>query len=217
MAVPAQARGQMGEKHMTDQFSPEYHRAVAEGARHHAASKTYSGSFLRPHKPFLAQLIAETGSKTVLDYGCGKGRQYEWVDPADGKTLEAAWEVVVTRYDPCYPPFAAEPEGTFDLVLCTHTISLIPVRDLNRVLHRLFGLANRAVFIAEKIGGRKKGEVADPLNRAIGWPVDRWLGIVEEVADQSPEKVCIFSAREKLKNRTRMTRFERKDGAWLTR
>ena len=194
--------------------SKDYRRAVEEGARHHANSKTYSGSFLRPHKPYLSALIADLGVASAIDYGCGKGRQYEWVDPADGKTLEQIWGFDVFKYDPCYEPFSAEPQGPADLVICTHTLSLIPEADLQWVVERLFSLATKAVFIAEKIGGRKKSEVADPHNRAIAWPVARWLEFIAPIADARPDIHAVFSSREKINGASIMTRHVRKGEQW---
>lgn len=177
--------------------SKQYDLAVAEGARHHASSKTYSGSFLRPHKPFLSSLIERLRVTSAIDVGCGKGVQYEWVDPADGKTMEQAWGFEVAKFDPCYPPFAREPAGKFDLVICTHTASVIPEQDLDWFLASLFERARSAVFIAEKLGERKKGEVADPQNRAIGWTRTQWLERVAMIARQYPHIECVLSTRER--------------------
>lgn len=180
---------------MNSARSADYDRAVAEGARHHKSSKTYSGSLLKPHKPFLSKMIERLDCHDALDYGCGKGVQYEWRDPADNKTLEEAWGFPVAKYDPCWPPFAAEPEGQFDLVICTHTLALIPFSDLNWVTLRLFNLARKGVFIAEKIGERKKREVADPQNRAIGWNPQNWIGWIGGIAPAFPNIEAVLSLR----------------------
>lgn len=188
--------------------------AVAEGARHHRSSKTYSGSLMRPHVPFLTGMIERLGITSALDYGCGKGEQYRW-RPEGGRTIEEQWGFEVTKYDPCYEPFAAEPRGTFDLVICTHTVSLIPLDDLDWVLGRLFGFASKAVFIAEKIGtGRKKGEVADPARRAIGWTVRQWLDRIATFADERPEIATVFSSRERIADATITTRHRRVEREW---
>jgi hypothetical protein len=196
--------------------SPEYLAAVEEGRRHHLGSKTYSGSFLRPHKPFLAEMIQRLGVESVLDVGAGKGVQYDWIDPEDGKTLEQAWGVPVTKYDPCWPPYAAEPEGQFDLVLCTHTISLIPKQDLDWWTERLFGFARKGVFIAEKIGERKKPEIGDPENRAIGWSAEQWFDYIGAAAFLTaaaghPLEVAL-STRETLKRGKITTRHIWREG-----
>jgi hypothetical protein len=191
--------------------------AVEEGARHHAESKTYSGSLMRPHVPYLSEMISRLGVRSALDYGCGKGEQYRWRDPHHAnQTVEERWGFTVTKYDPCYPPYAAEPKGKFDLVVCTHTISLIPLVDLDWALGRLFGFASKAVFIAEKIGSgkRKKGEIADPTERAIGWTVNQWLDRIAPFADERPDLETVFSSREKLGGATITTRHRRTRDGW---
>jgi hypothetical protein len=205
----------MDPQRLSGGFSPLYYSGIREGAAHHAASKTYSGSLLRPHKPFLTGMIRRLGVQSILDYGCGKGLQYEWIDPSDGKTLEEAWAVPVAKYDPCWPPFAQEPEGQFDLVICTHTLALIPLQDLDRVIARLFGLAAKAVFIAEKIGERKKAEVADPDARAIGWQRRDWLDRIGSLADEYPQIEATVSTRERIGGATIMTRSRRVRGGWV--
>lgn len=195
-------------------FSPQHAIAVAEGAAHHQRSKTYSGMLLRPHKPFLTALIQRLGITSALDYGAGKGLQYEWLDPTDGKTLEEAWGLNVTKYDPCWPPYAAEPKGTFGLVMCTHTLTLIPLGDLDSVIERLFRLADRAVFVAEKIGERKKREVADPEGRPIGWTVDGWLDRIGPIAERYPQIETTVSTRERIDGAAIMRRHRLSGGRW---
>ena len=155
--------------------SPAYAQGLAEATAHHARSKTYSGKFLRPHKPFLLSLIAEHGITSALDYGCGKGAQYDWIDPDDGQTLERAFGFEVTKFDPAFPPFAAEPEGVFDLVLCTHTLGSIPIADQDWVFDRLFGFATKVVYVAEKLGPGKKQVFSDPAAFPQDWTRDQWL------------------------------------------
>src|SRR6478736_7415044 len=105
------------EGRMSDTASKEYRQALAAATKHHANSKTYSGRFLRPHKPWLTDLIQRLDIKSALDYGCGKGEQYRWVDPADGQTLEQTWGFEVEKFDPAWPPYSAEPRGRYDLVM----------------------------------------------------------------------------------------------------
>jgi hypothetical protein len=159
--------------------SADYARALDECSRHHATSKTYSGKFLRPHAPFIKAIIDRLGCTSVLDYGCGKGEQYTWIGhegsaiPA-GMTIEEYWGVVVTRYDPAYPPFSAEPVGQFDLVLCTHTLGSIPTHDLPWVVDRLHSLATKAVYVAEKIGEVRKQVISQPEGFPRGWTHADW-------------------------------------------
>lgn len=155
-----------------------YFHALSESQAHHLSNKTYSGSFLRPHKPFIKEIIDRLGIRSILDYGCGKGRQYEWIDPADGLTLEQFWGVEVARYDPAYPPYAAEPVGTFDLVLCTHTLGSIPTQDLPWAIRRLYRLANKAIYVSEKIGPAKKQVFAKTDVMPHGWTEKQWRDVI---------------------------------------
>mgnify|MGYP001608008267 CR=1 FL=1 len=124
---------------------------------HHREHKTFSGKFLRPHAPFIKEIVDRLGCKTILDYGAGKGRQYEWVNPETGLTMEQHWGVEVRKYDPAWPPYAEEPSGKFDLVICTHTLRCIPLTDLPVIIDRLYSLSGRALYIVERIGRPKKG------------------------------------------------------------
>lgn len=201
---------------MSSEPSPEHAAALAEGAQHHRSSKTYSGSLMRPHVPYLSALIRRLGIRSALDVGCGKGQQYRWQDPFHSyQTVEERWGFEVRKYDPCFAPYAGEPTGTFDLVICTHTVALVPVHDLPWFLERLYGWAGRAVFIAEKIGDRKKGEVADPEGRAIGWTVQQWLDRIAPFADAHPGTETVFSSRERIGDATITTRHRRARGRWV--
>ena len=195
--------------------SSQHAAAVAEGARHHEGSKTYSGSLMRPHVPYLSEMVSRLGVGSALDYGCGKGTQYQWRDPFHAnQTIEERWGFKVHKFDPCWPPFAAEPEGRFDLVVCTHTLSLVPLLDLDWVIGRLLGFADKAVFIAEKIGDRKKREVKFERDRAIGWSVTQWLDRLAPFADQCPGIEFVFSSRESLEPGIMTTRWTRRNRGW---
>jgi hypothetical protein len=164
--------------------SAEYLRALEECTRHHATSKTFSGKFLRPHAPFIKEIIDRLGCTSILDYGCGKGEQYTWVSHGgeasipEGMTLEQYWGVVVTRYDPAYPPFAEEPVGQFDLVICTHTLGSIPIKDLPWVVDRLYGYARKALYVAEKIGEVHKRVISQPEGFPRGWDHAAWRRVL---------------------------------------
>ena len=72
-----------------------YHAALEASKQVHKG-KQFTGKFLRPHAPFIKEIIDRLGCKTVLDYGCGKGQQYEWIIPSTGQTIEQFWGVTVT-------------------------------------------------------------------------------------------------------------------------
>lgn len=166
-----------------DHPSPLYQQCLAEAIAHHASSKTYSGKFLRPHAPFVKEILQRlkcTGP--ILDYGCGKGTQYTWVSHGDdasipkGMTLEQFWGWPVVKFDPAWPPFAtAPPDGArFDLVLCTHTLGSIPIGDLPWVVDELIRRARKAVYIAEKIGPVQKRVFSEPALMPR-WSAAEWV------------------------------------------
>lgn len=172
-----------------------YLKCLSEAQAHHAASKTYSGKFLRPHAPLIKAHIEQLGgASSILDYGCGKGVQYEWVSHGDeasipeGMTIEQFWGTRVKRFDPAWPPFSIElPAGQkFDVVICTHVLGSIPISDLRWVLRELFDRANRLVYIAEKIGEvRKKVFSVDDLShRMPRFDPARWRSFIGEIFNE---------------------------------
>jgi hypothetical protein len=144
--------------------SKQYESALDACKKHHATSKTYSGKLLRPHIAFIKEIVQRLSCTSILDYGCGKGSQYTFFMPMHGVTVEEYLGVPVTKYDPAWPPFADEPVGKFDLVICSHTLGVIPITDLEWVIDRLYSLANKALYIADQLGPSKKQVVANKLD-----------------------------------------------------
>lgn len=164
--------------------SQDYQIALDLAKRQHVVSKNYTGKFLRPHRYRIKEIIDRLGCKTVLDYGAGRGLQYEWRAPVGrkdgGKTLEEFWGIEVTKYDPAYPPFAAEPTGTFDLILCTHVLGIIPIPDLEWVVDRIYGLANKAVYVVLNTGATQKRNKRRfrVENIPSAWGADEWIDLL---------------------------------------
>lgn len=136
---------------------------------------------MRSHAVAIKEVIDRFGCRTALDYGVGKGAQYEWRCADEGHAItkgmgiEEYWGVEVVKYDPAYPKFAEEPEGKFDLVICTHTLGAIPIADLGWVIDRLYGFAEKAIYIGERIGATKKKLFTDPKTHPINWKPERWV------------------------------------------
>lgn len=185
-AKPAPAADNLPAHLVDPRASVEYLRSLAEARAHHAASKTYSGKFLRPHAPHIKNIIDAFGAKTILDVGCGKGAQYTWVShgeeasiPKD-MTLEQYWGASVYKFDPAWPPFEVPPPRgrQFDVVLCTHVLGSVPVIDLEWFLHDLFDRARYAVYIAEKIGPISKQVFSDAAEMPHGWSTMDWVDAI---------------------------------------
>lgn len=133
----------------------DYHRALAATRQHHRQHKTFSGRFLFRYLDDVKMIIDQHGCKTMLDYGCGKGIQYE--QPMDsGEMILDFLGVEITKYDPGVPRFNIEPRGKFDLVICTQVLGSIPKSGLPWVVDRLYGFASKAIYVAERLRPVKK-------------------------------------------------------------
>ena len=154
--------------------------------------QTFNGVSLLPHLARIKAMITRTGALTVLDYGCGKGQQYapRPVKADDGSTYEDVidfWDVnSVHCYDPCYQPFSALPQGTFDAVVCTDVLEHCSEQDVPWIIGELFGYAERFVYANVACYPARKqlpnGENAHCTIRPLAW----WEAIVRETAARRP-------------------------------
>jgi hypothetical protein len=114
--------------------------------------ETYPGVSLLPHLKRIRELIVRTGATTLLDYGCGKGMQYEphrVTVPGEGvfDGVLDYWDVDEVRcYDPCVERYSALPEGQFDGVISTDVLEHCPESDIPWIVDEMFGYARRFVF-----------------------------------------------------------------------
>jgi hypothetical protein len=118
------------------------------------AAKTFDGRSLRKEAAKIKRLIERTGARTILDYGSGKGRQYDLKPTVIEQ--EGEWDSIidywgvdeVTCFDPAFPPYSALPTGTFDGVICTDVLEHCPEEDIDWILREIFSYAERFVYLA---------------------------------------------------------------------
>lgn len=113
-------------------ITPDYQSLNAEL---HARVPAYGAG---GHKwaDFVRALVADTGAKSVLDYGCGKA------------TLAAALPgLKVFSYDPAVAGRQALPASA-GVVVCTDVMEHVEPQCTDAVIAHLCGLATRAVFVA---------------------------------------------------------------------
>lgn len=156
------------------------------------ADNTFPGKSLIPQAARIKRLIAGTGARLILDYGSGKGRQYEPLALTDeaGQVWPGVvdyWDVdEVVCYDPCYAPYSALPEGEFDGVVCTDVLEHCPEEDMPWIVGELFRYATRFVFAnVASYPARKRlpsGENAHCTIRPAGW----WQQSFEQAALARP-------------------------------
>lgn len=124
----------------------------------------------------IAELIRQTGSQHILDYGAGRGDAYE--EPFD---LRAKWGVQVTLYDPAFPTHEIKPVGNFHGVICSDVLEHIPVGNVEAVLEDLFDYAERFLWMSVCCRPAKKkfddGKNMHVTVRPLKW----WNAMVEKV------------------------------------
>lgn len=154
--------------------------------------KTFSGESLAPERARVKRLIEKTGAQTLLDYGSGKGRQYDPQRIRDESGAE--WPGVldywgvdeVVCYDPCYAPLSWLPDGKFDGVICTDVLEHCPEEDMSWIVAEIFGYARRFVYASvASFPARKRlpnGENTHCTVRPAQW----WTELFEGVAAAHP-------------------------------
>ncbi len=110
---------------------------IASEYRRMHDKKYFSGTSLTPHINEIKALIKEYDCKSILDYGCGKATCHK-----DNKLGN------VTLYDPYYGPYSKEPQGAFDMVICTDVLEHVPENEVGKVLADLINFADKVLFLA---------------------------------------------------------------------
>jgi hypothetical protein len=107
---------------------------------YHKDESKYPGNSFHPHASKIAALIETYDAKTVLDYGCGKGRQYSQ------EKLHNLWGFMPALYDPAVMAFNKLPTETFDGIYSTDVMEHIPLSVIPEVFDWIFNHANRFVY-----------------------------------------------------------------------
>lgn len=103
----------------------------------------YEGSSLNIHKQSIKQFLEVTDSKTILDYGCGKGIQY-FVEEIH---LTHFGGILPSLYDPAVEQYQELPESTFDAVISTDVLEHIEEEDVDTVIAEIFSKAEKFVYL----------------------------------------------------------------------
>ncbi|CAB5221029.1 hypothetical protein UFOVP247_72 [uncultured Caudovirales phage] len=90
----------------------------------------------------IKKLIEITESRDILDYGCGKGHQY------DQLSYGTYWKANVDCYDPAVPSFETLPDKWYDGVICVDVLDLVPEEEIDQVLNNIFSRALKFAYIA---------------------------------------------------------------------
>jgi FkbM family methyltransferase len=152
----------MPNSYSRSQPSPRYVDLLAQYRRMHAEGEpnlglapeqTFPGASMHGgHVAAVKRMIEQTGARSILDYGSGKGMQYrpqklmlDGRHVADG--IAEYWDVDEVRcYDPGYAPFSVLPREPFDGVVCTDVLEHCPEEDVDWIVAEIFSLAARFVY-----------------------------------------------------------------------
>lgn len=189
--------------------SPRY-RALLEGYRTmHAEGErflkvapvdTFPGLTLLTEAHHVKRLIDRTGALNVLDYGSGKGRQYDArrVKLLTGEVAESIvdyWGVdYVHCYDPSVPGFSQLPLGRFHGVISTDVLEHCPEEDLPWIVAEMFGYAERFLYASVACFPAKKRLPSGENAHCTIRPPDWWGGLFRRVAAGSPGILWEISA-----------------------
>ncbi len=93
----------------------------------------------------MKSLITLTGSRTLLDYGSGKGLQYKKMLLEDGSQikyncLQVYWGIdEIYCYDPAYFLHKKLPQKQYDSVLVTDVLEHCHQEDVKWIIDEIFG------------------------------------------------------------------------------
>jgi len=198
----------MSQKFTRASPSPRYRKLIAQYQMMHTQGevhlgippdKTFPGQSLPPQAPNIKRLIKTTGAQTILDYGCGKGRQYfpyRIYDAEEGTEypdIRSFWGVRDIRcYDPGYTPYTELPTGTFDGVICTDVLEHCPEEDMPWIVGELFQYARKFVYAnVACFPARKRlpsGGNAHCTIKSVRW----WEEVIRPIAARKPEVTYDF-------------------------
>jgi hypothetical protein len=181
--------------------SPLYERTLAEARVVHAKGKLYHGKRTFKATPWLEDLCRRHKAKTLLDYGCGRGLQYQERD-FDLKVFNDKLEVVTRRvpslveglgvkeiygYDPAVEEFDTAPVGRrFDGVYSVDVLPAIPEDDLPWAIAFASSFATKFFYVSFKLSlpRPKKSTTVQSV------PEERWLELLNANVPRNIEFVA---------------------------
>lgn len=154
-------------------------------------AKTFSGFSLLPQVERIKRLIDLTESDKILDYGSGKGKQYETplidLGGVEKELVVDYWDVMsVDCYDPGYEEFSTLPTEKYDGVISTDMLEHCPEEDVQWVVDEMFSFAEKFLFANVACYPAKKTLPNGENAHCTIKPADWWLNIFKKSAEGNP-------------------------------
>ena len=148
---------------------------IEQYKQYHAEHTGYgTGGGLKFYLQHIIDLVKDTKSESLLDYGCGKAEGY-----IDYKHHEH-WGIMPSLYDPAIPEYENFPAGTFDGVMSFDVLEHIPEIQIPETIHQITKVANKFVFL---------GIATDPADEVLPngdnahctlKPMDWWVDMIKK-------------------------------------
>jgi hypothetical protein len=147
----------------------KWHTYIDEYKEYHKDPQKYPGASFHKELPHIKSLMNEVKPKTILDFGCGKGKQYS----ALNLHLQLPKFEKLVLYDPAVPQFSKRPDKeNFDLIYSTDVMEHIPEWDIPNIFDYIFKHA-KSVYLAIHTGPAfavlPNGENAHCTQKPIEW------------------------------------------------
>lgn len=128
--------------------SKDYDAALVQMRQFHRTSKAFSGNGVLKHRDSLVQFSRARGATSGLDFGCGKGNQYN-IEMTGGYNLAAELGYTPYKYDPGVPDFDVLPPlgMVFDIVWCVDVLECVPEQDMDWEVANIAAFARRGLFV----------------------------------------------------------------------
>lgn len=150
---------------------------------HQGSSSVFAGKNFLTSLNSIRALSIHKPCGRVLDFGCGKGWQYDLTEyKAAGVVYPTLAEAIaateVVGYDPCVPKFATRPTGKFQGIIAVDVLNSIPLPDLANEVEQLFRqLSNTGwLFVRATLADSKKA-INDPYWQEFGRTVADYLQV----------------------------------------
>ena len=162
--------------------------------------------------PYVRRFRRDLGAQSMLDYGGGRGAQYELGAISVGGEIFAGPKAYlgIDRVATFDPGFSRDlPSGIFDLVICVDALEHCDRQDLPWIVHQLFEKARLGVFanVASYAAGKilPNGENAHCTIEDAPW----WMALFGSMADEFPAVSYRVIVSKDLRQNSRVA-FERR-------